>query len=35
MILSGVINNTSCYEPKNEELLREVTVQIGLKRIDT
>jgi len=28
------MNNTSCYEPKNEELLREVIVKIGLKRID-
>jgi len=29
------MDNTSCYEPKNKELLREVMVKIGLKRIDT
>jgi len=29
------MNNTFYYEPKNEELLREVIVKIGLKIIDT
>jgi len=29
------MDNTSCYEPKNKKLLREVMVKIGLKRIDT
>ena len=33
-ILSRVMDNTSCCGPKNEELLREVTVKIGLERID-
>jgi len=28
------MDNTSCCGPKNEELLREVTVKIGLERID-
>ncbi len=34
IIFSRVIENTSCCESKNEELLREVTVKIGLERID-
>jgi len=34
-ILSRVIDNTFCCEPKNEKLLREVTVKIGLERINT
>ena len=28
------MDNLSCYKPKNEELLRKVTVKIGLERID-
>jgi len=29
------VDNTSCCNLNNEELLREVTVKIGLERIDT
>jgi len=32
-ILSKVIENTSCYNLNNKELLREVTVKIKLERI--
>jgi len=34
-ILSRVVVNTSYYNINNGELLREVTVKIGLERIDT
>ena len=34
-MLSRVINNTSCYNLDNEDMLREITVKIGLERIDT
>ena len=33
-MLSRVMDNTSCCNLDNEDLLREVTVKIGLKRID-
>jgi len=33
-VLSKVIDNIFCCELKNEELLREVTVKIGLERIN-
>ena len=33
-ILFKVIENTSCYDLNNEELLREVTVKIRLERIN-
>ena len=33
-ILSRVMNNTFCCDLNNGELLREVIVKIGLKRID-
>ena len=29
------MDNTSCYNLNNEKLLREVTVKIGLERINT
>jgi len=29
------MNNTSCYDLNNENMLREVTVKIGLERINT
>ena len=29
------MDNTSCYDLKNEEFLREVTVKIRLEKIDT
>jgi len=29
------MDNISCYDPNNEELIREVTVKIGLERINT
>jgi len=35
MILSKVVDNTFCYDLNNGKLLREVTVKIGLERIDT
>jgi len=34
-MLSRVIDNISCYSLNNGDLLREVTVKIGLERIDT
>jgi len=34
IILSRVINNISCCDLSNEKLLREVTVKIGLERIN-
>ncbi len=34
IILSRVINNTSCCNLSNEKLLREVIVKIGLGRIN-
>jgi len=34
MILSRVIDNTSYGDLNNEERLREVTVKIGLERVD-
>ena len=34
-MLSRVVNNTSCYSLDNGNMLREVTVKIGLERIDT
>ena len=34
-MLSRVIENTSCYNLNNEDMLREVIVKIGLERIDT
>jgi len=33
-ILSRVMDNTFCYDLNNEEQLREVTVKIGLERVD-
>jgi len=34
-MLSKVIDNTSCCNLDNENMLREVIVKIGLERIDT
>ena len=34
-LLSRVMNNKSCYNLDNENMLREVTVKIGLERINT
>ena len=34
-ILSRVMDNISCYDLNNKDILREVTVRIGLERIDT
>ena len=34
-MLSGVIDNKSCCNLDNGNMLREVTVKIGLERIDT
>jgi len=34
-MLSRVMNNKSCYNLNNGDMLREVTVKIGLERIDT
>jgi len=34
-MLSRITNNVSCYNLNNENILREVTVKIGLERIDT
>jgi len=34
-MLSGVIYNKSCCNLDNGNMLREVTVKIGLERIDT
>ena len=33
-MLSRVINNISCYNLNNGNMLREVVVKIGLERID-
>jgi len=33
-MLTRVTDNTSCYNLNNENMLREVTVEIGLERID-
>jgi len=33
-MLSRVIENTSCYNINNEDMLKEVTVKIRLERID-
>ena len=33
-MLFRVMDNTSCYSLNNKNILREVTVKIGLKRID-
>jgi len=34
-MLSRVIDNTFCCNLDNKDMLREVTVKIGLERIDT
>jgi len=34
-MLSNIIENKSCYNLSNEDMLRSVTVKIGLERIDT
>jgi len=34
-MLSRVIDNISYYNLNNEDMLREVTVKIGLEKIDT
>jgi len=34
-MLARVIDNTSCCNLDNENMLREVIVKIGLERIDT
>jgi len=34
-MLSKAVNNTPCCNLDNEDILREITVKIGLKRIDT
>ena len=34
-MLSRVIDNTTCYDLNNGDMLREVTVKIRLERIDT
>ena len=34
-ILSRITDNIFCYNLNNEDILREVTVKIGLERIDT
>jgi len=34
-MLSRVIDNTFCCNLDNKDILREVTVKIGLERIDT
>ena len=34
-MLTRAINNISCCNLNNEDMLREVTVKIGLERIDT
>ena len=33
-MLSRIVNNTLCCNLNNEDMLRKVTVKIGLKRID-
>jgi len=35
VMLSRVVYNTSCCNLNNGDMLREVTVKSGLKRIDT
>ena len=34
-MLTKAIDNTSCCNLNNEDMLKEVTVKIGLERIDT
>jgi len=34
-MLSKVIENKSCYNLSNEDMLKKVIVKIGLERIDT
>jgi len=34
-MLSKVIDNKSCYNLDNRDILKEITVKIGLERIDT
>jgi len=34
-MLSRVVDNISCYNLDKKDMLREVTVKIGLERIDT
>jgi len=34
-MLPRVINNKSCYNVDNRDMLREITVKIGLERINT
>ena len=34
-MLSRVMENISCYNLDNKDILREVTVKIGLERINT
>jgi len=34
-MLARVIDNTSCCNLNNKDMLRKVTVKIGLERIDT
>jgi len=34
-MLVRAIDNTSCYNLNNRDMLREVIVKIGLERIDT
>jgi len=34
-MLARATDNTSCYNLDNEDMLREVTVKIGLERINT
>ena len=34
-MLSRVVDNTFCYNLDNGDMLRKVTVKIGLERIDT
>jgi len=34
-MLTRAIDNTSCYNLDNRDILREVIVNIGLERIDT
>ena len=35
IIFSRVVDNTSCYNLDNRNILRKVMVKIGLERIDT
>ena len=34
-MLSRVMENISCYNLDNKDILREITVKIGLERINT